>query len=167
MTADESSVPTIDVGGSFRQGDISGQNAVGNNINQFDHCIINYSDGSRVYERSWIYTQGVRPEIDSNKIFGREKDIENIDNILKNNSALAITGFCGTGKSTIASMYVKRIEERGEFSGIYWRKVNETTDINEIIGSFFTIIGKYIEGLDKKYKIEDKLNLFFKELRND
>lgn len=155
---------TIKVGGNFTQGNISGQSAIGNNIIQMKDCVIIYPDGSRLNGLSWFYTQGVRPEINPNKVFGREKDIEEIDTILKNKSALAITGFCGTGKSTIASMYIERIQERGEFAGIYWRKMNETTDINEIIGSFFTVIGKSIEGFDEHYKIADKLNLFFQEL---
>ena len=155
---------TIKVGGNFTQGNISGQSAIGNNIVQMKDCVIIYPDGSTVHGHSWIYTQGVRPEINPNKVFGREKDLEDIDTILKNKSALAITGFCGTGKSTIASMYIERIQEREELAGIYWRKMNETTDINEIIGSFFTVIGKSIEGLDEHYKITDKLNLFFQEL---
>ena len=155
---------TIKVGGNFTQGHISGQNAIGNNIIQMKDCIIIYPDGSTVHGHSWIYTQGVRPEIDPSKIFGRNRDLEKIDDIFKNNSALVITGFCGTGKSTIASMYVEKIQKRGEFAGIFWRKMNETTDINEIIGSFFTVIGKSIEGFDEHYKITDKLNLFFQEL---
>ena len=163
MKQGKKTVQTVGISGKVTLGEISGQSILGNNNKQFQGCVF-YYNGSTVHERSWIYTQGFRPEIKPDQIFGREGDIEKIDNIFKEKSVLAITGFCGTGKSTIASMYVKRIQERGEFAGIYWRKVNETTDISEIIGSFFKEIGKYIEGFDEHYKIADKLNIFFREL---
>ena len=89
--------------------------------------------------------------------------MDNIDKFFKQSSALAITGFTGIGKSILASMYTKEIENRGEFAGIYWRKVDETIDISDVVGSFFTVIGKPIENLGR-YKIIDQLNHLFKEL---
>jgi tetratricopeptide (TPR) repeat protein len=165
MTADEPSVPTINVGGNFVQGDISGQSAIGNNISQISYkdCVFYYPDGSTKNGYSWIYTQGARPVIDPKRIFGREKEIENIEDLLKDKSALVITGFRGTGKSTLASMFVDRMEKSGKFAGIYWRKVDETTDIKDIIGSFFTVISKPVKDLER-YKIADQIHLLFQEL---
>jgi hypothetical protein len=60
-------------------------------------------------------------------------------------------------------MYLDRLEKRGEFAGIYWHKADETTDISDIVGSFFTVIGKPIKELGG-YKVEDQLNLLFREL---
>lgn len=165
MKADEPSVPTINVGGNFTQGNISGQSAIGNNISQilYKDCTFLYPDGSIKNGYSWIYTQGARPVIDLKKVFGREKEIESIEDLLKDKSALVITGFCGTGKSTLASMFVDRTGNNRKFAGTYWRKVDETTDISEIIGSFFTVISKPVKDL-ARYKIADQIDLLFKEL---
>jgi len=165
MKADEPSVPTINVGGNFTQGNISGQSPIGNNISQilYKDCTFLYPNGSTKNGYSWIYTQGARPSTDPNKIFGREKEIESIEDLLKDKSALVITGFCGTGKSTLASMFVDRTGNNRKFAGTYWRKVDETTDISEIIGSFFTVIGKPVKDLTR-YKIADQIDLLFKEL---
>jgi len=135
-------------------GNVSGQVAIGENITQ----IIN-QDGTK----SWLYTQGFRPSTDPDNIFGRLEELEEIDEFLKQNSALAITGFRGTGKSTLASMYTDRVQKNGEFAGIYWRKVDETIDISDVVGSFFTVIGKPIQD-PGRYKVEDLIYFLFMEL---
>jgi hypothetical protein len=113
---------------------------------------------------SWIYVDGSRPVIDLERIFGREKELESIENILNDKSALVITGLRGTGKSTLASMFITRMEKSGKFDGIYWRKVVETTTISDIIGSFFIVIGKPVKELER-YKIPDQISLLLKELK--
>ncbi len=165
MTGDKLSEPTIDVGGNFTQGDISGQSAIGNNISQvqYTNCTFVYPDGSVRHGHSWTYTQGFRPIIDQKKIFGRENDLEILEDLFKDNSAVVIKGFCGTGKSILASMFIDRMEKKGKFVGIYWRKINETTDIEDIIGSFFTAIGKPVKDL-VGYKIPDQISILFREL---
>ena len=110
-----------------------------------------------------VYTQGFRPVIDPKKIFGREKDLEKIENLLEANSALVITGLRGTGKSILTSMFIDRIEKTGKFADIYWRKVDETTDISDIISSFFTVIGKPVKNLERS-KIPDQIYYLFQEL---
>lgn len=116
-----------------------------------------------IYPNSGIYLNGSRPTTDPERIFGRKEDLENIENHLNDKSTLVITGLRGTGKSTLASMLVDRMGKNGKFDVIYWRKVNETTDISDIIGSFFTIIGKPVKYLEH-YKISDQINLLFHEL---
>ncbi len=142
-------------GGSISIGDVSGQVAIGENIT----LIIN-KDGSK----SWLYTNGIRPATDPANIFGRQHELEEIDRRFSQTPALAITGFRGTGKSTLASMYLDRIEKRGEYAGIYWRRVNETLEIGDVVGSFFTAIGKPID-LGRYKQDEDKLALLFRELK--
>ena len=163
MTSDEPSGRTISVGKDFTLGNNTGQIIIGNNNSQTQNIIINCPEDLSKKGKSWIYTQGVRPVIDPNKIFGREKELENIENLLKGNSALVITGLRGTGKSTLASMYYDKMLESGKFAGIYWRRVDDTTDITAIIGSFFTVIGRPLKDVDH-YKISDQISLFFKEL---
>ncbi len=136
------------VGGSISIDDVSGQIAIGKNIIQ----IIN-KDGSK----SWLYTNGIRPTTDPANIFGRQQELEEIDKRFKQSTALAITSFRGTGKSTLASMYLDRIEKGGEYAGIYWRKVNENLEIGDVVGSFFTAIGKPVKDLSSYKKEEDKL----------
>ena len=135
-------------------GDVNSPVAIGENIIQ----IINQNG-----TKSWLYSQGFRPPTDSDNIFGRQEELEEIDEFLNQNSALAITGFRGTGKSTLASMYTDRVQKRGEFAGIYWRKVDETIDISDVVGSFFTVIGKPIQDLGR-YKVEELINRLFVEL---
>ncbi len=163
----EPPVPKIQVGGDFRIGDVSGQIAVGDGITQtqivYKDCTFNYPDGSTVHGKSWLYTNGIRPTTDPANIFGRQQELEKIDEFFRQTSALAITGFRGTGKSTLASMYLDRIEKRGGYAGIYWRKVNETIEIGDVVGSFFTAIGKPVKDLGS-YKDDDKLALLFREL---
>ncbi|MCD4809684.1 MAG: tetratricopeptide repeat protein [Methanosarcinales archaeon] len=60
-------------------------------------------------------------------------------------------------------MYIDRLEKRGDFAGIFWRKMDESADIADVIGSFFSVIGKPVQD-PGNYKIEDMLNLFFHEL---
>ena len=167
MTTSSTSVPTIQVGGNFRIGDVSGQVAIGDNISQtqiiYNDCVFVLPDGSTVHGKSWSYIQGNRPPTDPNNIFGRQEELERIDELFNPTSALAITGFRGTGKSTLASMYIDRLENRGDFAGIFWRKMDESVDIADVIGSFFTVIGKPVQDIGN-YKIEDLLNLFFHEL---
>ncbi len=165
MTADEPSVLTIAVGGNLTPEIVSGQNGIDNNISQMPYKELTffYPDGSTKHGHSWIYTHGARPITDSKKVFGREKELEIIENLLKDKSALVITGFHGTGKSTLASMFVNRMGERWKFAEIYWRKVDETTDITEVIGSFLTDIGKPVKDLEH-YKIADQIDLLFQEL---
>ena len=116
------------------------------------------------HQNSWIYVDGSRPAIDPERIFGREKELESIESILNNKSALVITGLRGTGKSTLASMFIERMEKSRKFDGIYWRKVDETTTISDIIGSFFTVIGKPVKNLEH-YKIPDQISLLLEELK--
>ena len=141
MTTPSTSVPTIQVSGNFRMGDVSGQNAIGNNNSQtqirYNDCIFLLPDGSTVHGKSWSYIQSTRPPTDPNNIFGRLEELERIDELFNPTSALAITGFRGTGKSTLASMYIDRLEKRGDFVGIFWRKMDESADIADVIGSFF------------------------------
>jgi tetratricopeptide (TPR) repeat protein len=156
-------LPKIQVGRDFTMGDVSGQVAIGTGNVQYQNCVFNLPDGSTLSGQSWLYTQGIRPSTDPAKIFGRQEELEKIDELFKHNSALALTGFRGTGKSTLASMYIDRLEKRGEFAGIYWRKVDETIDISDVVSSFFSVIGKPIEDLER-YKIGDQLTLLFREL---
>jgi tetratricopeptide (TPR) repeat protein len=145
---------TISTGGSKIE--IKGEYAAGRDIN-----IIYYS--SAIHGKSWLYTQGIRPPTDPANIFGRQRELRVIDEFFKQNTALAITGLRGTGKSTLASMYLDIIEKKGECAGIYWRRMNETLEIGDIVGSFFTVIGKPVKDLEY-YKDEDKLALLFREL---
>lgn len=141
-------------GGNVTFNNISGQVAIGENITQ----IFN-QDGTK----SWLYVMGFRPTIDLNNIFGRQEELVWIDKFFIQNSALAIIGFRGTGKSTLASMYIDIIQKRGYFAGIYWRKLDKNIDIRDVVGSFFTVIGKPISDIGR-YKFEDLINLFFIEL---
>ena len=165
MTPGESSVPKIQVGGNFKIGNVPGQAAIGENIAQIvcKDCTFILPDGSYVHGKSWLYTQGIRPTTDPANIFGRQQELNEIDEFFKDSSALVITGFRGTGKSTLASMYIDRLEKRGIYAGIYWRRVDETIDISDVVGSFFTVIGKPIKDL-AQYKIGDQFNLLFREL---
>src|SRR3990167_3748177 len=165
MTPGESSVPKIQVSGDFKLGNVSGQAAIGENIAQtvYKDCTFILPDGSDVHGKSWLYTQGIRPTTDPANIFGRQQELDEIDEFFKNIPALVITGYRGTGKSTLASMYLDRLEKRGTYVGIYWRKVDETIDISDVVGSFFEVIGKPIKDLGQ-YKIGDQLDLLFREL---
>ncbi|MBI4223021.1 MAG: tetratricopeptide repeat protein [Planctomycetes bacterium] len=165
MTPGESSVPKIQVSGDFKLGNVSGQAAIGENIVQtvFKDCTFILPDGSDVHGKSWLYTQGIRPTTDPANIFGRQQELGEIEEFFKDSPALVITGFRGTGKSTLASMYIDRLEKRDAYAGIYWRRVDETIDISDVVSSFFTIIGKPIKDIGQ-YKIGDQLNLLFREL---
>jgi tetratricopeptide (TPR) repeat protein len=162
------SAPKIEVGKNFTWGNVSGEVAIGDNINQtiYKDCTFALPDGTKINGSSWLYTQGFRPEIDSDKIFGRQQEIERIESSFKDSSALAITGFSGTGKSTLASMYANKVESMGEFAGTYWRKVDETTDFIDIVSSFFMAIGKPIKDIEMYKEITDQVNLFFMELNS-
>ena len=165
MTPGEPSVPKIQVIGDFKLGNVSGQAAIGENIAQtvYKDCTFILPDGSDVHGKSWLYTQGIRPTTDSANIFGRHQELDEIDEFFKDSPVLVITGFRGTGKSTLASMYIDKLEKRDAYAGIYWRRVDETIDISDVVSSFFTIIGKPIKDLGQ-YKIGDQLNLLFREL---
>lgn len=165
MTPGESSVPKIQVGGNFKIGNVPGQAAIGENIAQIvcKDCTFILPDGSDVHGKSWLYTQGIRPTTDPANIFGRQQELDEIDEFFKDSPALVITGFRGTGKSTLASMYLDRLEKGETYAGIYWRKVDETIDISDVVGSFFEVIGKPIKDLGQ-YKIGDQLDLLFREL---
>ncbi|OGW14308.1 MAG: hypothetical protein A3G93_03080 [Nitrospinae bacterium RIFCSPLOWO2_12_FULL_45_22] len=165
MTPGEFSVPKIQVSGDFKLGDVSGQAAIGENITQtvYKDCTFILPDGSNVHGKSWLYTQGIRPTTDPTNIFGRERELDKIDEFFKDIPALVITGYRGTGKSTLASMYLDRLGKRGTFVGMYWRKVDETIDISDVVGGFLTVVGKPIKDLGQ-YKIGDQLNLLFREL---
>ena len=165
MTADNPSALTIAAGGNLTQEIISGQNGTGSNKSRMPYRELTYfyPNGSTKHGHSWIYTHGARPNNYSKKVFGREKELEIIEKVLKDKSALVITGLHGTGKSTLASMFVDRMGESWKFPEIYWRKVDETTNISEVIGSFLTDIGKPVKDLEH-YKIADQINLLFHEL---
>jgi len=161
----EPTVPKIEVGGDFKVGYRSGELAISEGLTQtvYNDCTFSLPDGSTVQGKSWLYTEGIRPTTDPTNIFGRRKELEKIDEFLKDGSALAITGCRGTGKSTLASMYIDRLEKRGEFAGIYWRRVDETIDISDVVSSFFMLISKPIKDIGR-YKVEDLLDLLFREL---
>src|SRR5450759_4048826 len=144
----------ITAGRDVTFGDVNGPVAIGENI-----TIIVNKDGSK----TWLYTQDIKPATDPANIFGRLQELDKIDDFFKSNSALAITGVRQTGKSTLASMYLDIIEKRGEFAGIYWRKMDETIEISDVVGSFFTAIGKPVEE-PGRYKNPDLRNLFFRQL---
>ena len=125
MTNTKRTTPLISIGRDFIIGDISGPVAIGENITQYIDCIFVRPDGSRIHGKSWRYIQGIRPNTDPKEIFGRLEELEKIDELFKNNSVLALTGFRGVGKSTLASMYVDMLEERGnwqEFIGVKWMR---------------------------------------------
>jgi tetratricopeptide (TPR) repeat protein len=155
--------PTIKVGRDFKMGNVSGQVIIGTGNNQYKDCTFVLPDGSTMLGKLWSYTQGIRPTTDPNNIFGRHQELKKIDEIFRDNQALAIIGLEGIGKSTVASKYVDQLEEKSEYAGIYWRKIDENIDISDVVGSFFTVIGKPIANLGS-YKLEDQLSLFFKEL---
>lgn len=167
MTDVNPSVPKICVGRDFNVGGVSGQISIGENITQkqinYKNCFFVFPDGKTLNGKSWLYAQSIRPSIDAANIFGRYQELDKIDEILKDKSALVIAGLRGIGKSTLASMYLDRLEKRGEFAGIYWHKADETTEISDIVGSFFTIIGKPVKELGG-YRVEDQLSLLFREL---
>jgi tetratricopeptide (TPR) repeat protein len=122
-----------------------------------------YPDGSTKHGHSWVYTHGARPIPYPKRVFGREKELAIMEKILQDKSALAITGLHGTGKSTLLSMFVNTMGERWKFGEIYWRKVDETTNITEVIGSFLTDVGKPVKDLER-YIVADQMNLLFQEL---
>jgi len=106
-----------------------------------------------------------KPYTDSPKIFGRNNELNDIDNLFKENSALAITGSRGIGKTTVASMYMDKVNKQKKFSKIYWRKMEETTDIIDVAGCFLFAIGK----CNKKYRdyhTKDILNKLYTELND-
>jgi tetratricopeptide (TPR) repeat protein len=167
MTSHEAPVPKIDVGGNFTTGDISGQGIVGDGNTQNQITYINSTfirpNGSTIEGKVWLYTEGYRPSTNSDNIFGRQQELKWIDEHFNQSSALAITGIRGTGKSTLASMYIDVLENESKYAGIYWRRIDETTDISDVVGSFFTTIGKPIEE-PGRLKIPDLLAMFFREL---
>lgn len=118
-------------------------------------------------KQTWLYTQGNKPSTDPNKIFGRQSDVEKIGELFnKGKNALALIGIEGVGKSTVASKYVDQLSKNCDYKGIYWRKIDQDTDITDIVRSFFTIIGKP-EVVSGQCKVLDLLNLFFKELNSE
>ncbi len=165
MTTVEPSSSKIHVGRDFKIRDVSGQMAIGQNITQtvYKDCTFVLPDGSTVLGKSWLYTKGIRPATDPASIFGRQQELEKIDEFFKQSSSVAITGLRGTGKSTLASMYIDILEKGSEFAGIYWRRVDDTIDISDVVGSFFMVIGMPIKDLGN-YKPAEQLNLLFSEL---
>lgn len=173
MSSNKPSCPEIPVGGDFKTGDINtgdialGQYAVGKGITQtieYNDCTFVLSDSSVVHGRSWIYIEGIRPSTDPATTFGRQENLKKLDEYFKQHSAVAVTGLRATGKSTLASMYIDRLEKEEKYAGIYWRRVDDTTDIRDVVGSFFTVIGKPIKYL-AQYKVDDLINLLFRELK--
>jgi hypothetical protein len=149
MTADESSALTITMGRNFTPEIISGQNSMGccKSRMEYRELTFFYPDGSTKHGHSWIYTHGARPIPYPKRVFGREKELAIMEKLLQDKSALVITGLHGTGKSTLVSMFVNRMGEHWKFAEIYWRKVDETTNITEVVGSFLTDIGKPVKDL--------------------
>jgi hypothetical protein len=149
-------------------GNISGQAAFGENIIQVivKDCTFAFPDGTFLQGKAWFYDQGFKPDINPDDVFGREEEMNMIEISFKKESALAITGISGTGKSTIASMYVNKIQKMGDFAGIYWHKVDETTEFIDILDSFLETAGKPICNLERYKIIADQVNLFFKELNS-
>lgn len=158
----------IYVEGDYTIGDISGQIAIGENIKQtqifYTNCIFIYPDGRSVKGKSWLYTQSIRPSTNPNDIFGRQQELIKIDEFLNDRPALAIIGLRGIGKSTLASLYIDRIEKKEDFAGIFWYKVDENTDISDLVNNFLTVAGKSIKNLED-YREVDQLDILFRELK--
>lgn len=165
MATDQSSALTVVKGNNLSPELVSGQVSAGGSKARMEYRELTffYPDGSTKYGHSWIYTHGARPIPYPKRVFGREKELEIIEKIFQDRSALIITGQHGVGKSTLASMFVNRMGERWKFFEIYWRKVEETTTITEVIGSFLTDVGKPVTNLER-YKVADQINLLFQEL---
>lgn len=85
---------------------------------------------------------GVRPPIDPNRIFGRKAELDEIDQRLSSASSLAITGIRGIGKSTLVSMWVERVEQKGKFIDIVWLPIFKNTKLLDVICGFFEAIGE-------------------------
>ena len=120
---------------------------------------------SPVIRENTYCSKQIKPDTDSKKIFGRDDELDDIDDLFKKTSALAITGSRGIGKTTVASMYVDEVDKRKKFSKIYWRKMYETTDIIDIAGCFLNAIGKCNKE-PRDYDTEDILNKLYTELNN-
>jgi tetratricopeptide (TPR) repeat protein len=165
MTVDESSALTVVSGGNLTSEIVSGQNCMGNNKSRMLYREFNfyYPEGSTKHGHSWIYTHGARPIIDPKKLFGRDKELAVIEVLLRDKGALVLGGFHGIGKSTLASMFVNRMGERWKFAEIYWRKMDETTNISEVVESFLNDIGRPVKDIER-YKITDQLKFLFQEL---
>ncbi|MFB3889996.1 MAG: tetratricopeptide repeat protein [Candidatus Bathyarchaeia archaeon] len=165
MPKSEKAAPTIKVSRDFKVGKVAGQVAIGSGNIQFSNCTFVLPDGSALPGKSWFFTQGVRPSTDPKAVFGRQDDLRKIEELFRDNHAVALIGLEGIGKSTLASKYFERLEteETTRYAGIYWRRMDDTVKISDLIGSFFAVIGKPIDKLDS-YQLEDQLSLFFKEL---
>lgn len=165
MTADQSSALTVAKGRNLTPEIIPDQNSIVSSKSRMEYRELTffYPDGSTKHGHSWIYTHGARPIPYPKRAFGREKELAIMEKILQDKSVLVITGMHGTGKSILASMFVNRMGERWKFFEIYWRKVDETTNITEVIGSFLTDVGKPVKDLER-YKVADQIDLLFQEL---
>lgn len=165
MTADQSSALTVVKGRNLAREVISDPTIIGSSKSRMEYRELTffYPDGSTKNGHSWIYTHGARPIPYPKRVFGREKELEIMEKLLQDKSVLVITGMHGIGKSTLASMFVNRMGEQWKFAEIYWRRVDETANITEVIGSFLTDVGKPVKDLER-YKVADQINLLFQEL---
>ena len=147
MTSDQSSALTVVKGRNLTPANISDQDSIGSSKSRMEYRELTffYPDGSTKHGHSWIYTHGARPIPYPKRVFGREKELAIMEKLLQDKSALVITGRHGIGKSTLASMFVNMMGEHWKFFEIYWRKVDENTNITEIIGSFLTDVGKPVD----------------------
>lgn len=165
MTTDQSSALTVVKGRNLAREVISDPTIIGSSKSRMEYNEVTffYPDGSTKHGHSWIYTHGARPIPYPKRVFGREKELEIMEKLLQDKNALVVTGRHGIGKSTLASMFVNSMGERWRFAEIYWRRVDETTNITEVIGSFLTDVGKPVKDLER-YKIADQIKLLFQEI---
>jgi hypothetical protein len=143
---DMQKLPQIHVGPNF-----SGQFAIGEGITQLRlvNCMLVFPDGTQKHGQAWRYYQSDRPNTNTDQIFGRQAELNEI----------------GIGKSTVTSLFVERKEKSGAYAGIYWRSIHENSTIREIVGSFFAILNRPIERLEG-YTTHDLIAMLCEELRN-
>ncbi len=73
-----------------------------------------------IHESPHIIPKALTTKLGKSTIIGREKELDEIDNLLKtNNSLLLINGIGGVGKSTIASFYLHSHKEQFDYYGFF------------------------------------------------
>jgi hypothetical protein len=115
--------------------------------NNYQEIIINYLGeyGTNKIERTWLYESDIRPITDPKKVFGRQQELDELDKLFENgNHAIALIGIEGIGKSTLASKYIDRLTDttfgkQPKYAGIFWRKIDEKTEVSDIVRSFFQL----------------------------
>ena len=113
-------------------------------------------------DSSATYHEIRRPQINLDLIVSRDHDLEQVDRLLSQNHALAITGLMGIGKSTLISMYVEKIQKANKYEGIYWHKFDKNIEVIDLIKSFFESIHKPVKQFP--HNLDQQLFIFFNEL---